>query len=226
MRQIRQILALLALISSILGQASGQDSIRVALGSVFKDGIYLNYDQFRLNRPAYLWGELQFRWATNPQTLMTQVEYEPNAAGPRVPLDSIWGICIAGRPAIRLARDSVRKPLTTFAGLRTLGKICTFSYETIVDEMVEITAYNPATGKPFRKGKVKRSSTVIRQRMFRFAEGAITELNKDNLEAWMEEETDLRRALSTLAPDDPEMAAKLTRAVEAYNRRYPVQTLK
>ncbi|MCD8499715.1 MAG: hypothetical protein LRY43_01000 [Gammaproteobacteria bacterium] len=42
---------------------------------VFQNGVYKTYEAFRQNEPDIAWKEVEANWVTNPQTLMTQVEF-------------------------------------------------------------------------------------------------------------------------------------------------------
>lgn len=126
-------------------------------------------------------GPLNVVSATNPNTFLTQVEYIRFADGRPMHLDSIWGLVISGIPYVRLPKGAVTKPLTSFAGLRVRGLIGYYNYEVVEEEMVEIQAYDPVTGVPFRKGKVKKQSKTLREFMIHFERGETQVFDRENL---------------------------------------------
>lgn len=207
-----------------LGLSAQTDSVLVTKNFKFNDGVYRSFADWRHNRPNWAWDSLDVVSATNPNTFLTQVEYIRFSDGRSLPLDSIWGLVINGIPYVRLPKGSVDKPLTSFAGMRVRGKIAYYNYEVTEEEMVEIRAYNPVTGVPFRKGKVKRETKALREFMIHFERGETVVFNRENLMAWIADDARLAEAVAALPEEDLE--EKLFKALLIYVDRYPVYTQK
>jgi len=208
-----------------LAVASAQgDSVQVTKNFRFADGVYHAFSDFQGNTPTLPWDSVYVVSATNPETFLTQVEYIRRKNGGEVNLDSIWGIVIDGIPYMRLPKGATSKKLTAFAGIRLRGIICYFSYEDEEEYFVEIQAYNPVTGVPFRKGKVKNKETVIREYMLHFQSGKIAEFTQENLVAWVSDDERLAQAIADLP--ESELYEKLFKGLLIYVDRYPVYTLK
>ena len=207
-----------------LGLHAQTDSVLVTKNFKFNDGVYRSFSDWRNNSPNWSWDSLNVVSATNPNTFLTQVEYIRFADGRPMHLDSIWGLVISGIPYVRLPKGAVTKPLTSFAGLRVRGLIGYYNYEVVEEEMVEIQAYNPVTGVPFRKGKVKKQSKTLREFMIHFERGETQVFNRENLMSWIADDARLAEAVAALPEDDLE--EKLFKALLIYVDRYPVYTQK
>ncbi len=215
------ILLLCLCAASLAGQG---DSVMVTKNFKFHDGVYASFAEFRRNRPTLPLDSVYMVSATNPATFLTQVEHIRRRNGQEVVLDSIWGIVIGGIPYVRLPKGATPKQLTAFAGLRLRGIICFYSYEDEEEYEVEIRAYNPVTGAPFRKGKVKNKEIVEREFMIHFLTGEVAEFTRDNLVAWIADDERLAEAVAALPEADLE--EKLFKGLLIYVDRYPVYTLK
>jgi len=207
-----------------VGLHAQTDSVLVTKNFKFRDGVYRSFSDWRNNSPNWSWDSLNVVSATNPNTFLTQVEYIRFADGRPMHLDSIWGLVISGIPYVRLPKGAVTKPLTSFAGLRVRGLIGYYNYEVVEEEMVEIQAYNPVTGVPFRKGKVKKQSKTLREFMIHFERGETQVFNRENLMSWIADDARLAEAVAALPEDDLE--EKLFKALLIYVDRYPVYTQK
>lgn len=223
MSSIRIVFALALL--SVAFTANGQtDSVLVTKNFKFQDGVYQAFSDLQRNRPTWGWDSLLVVSATNPQTFLTQVDYIRHKDGTPMHLDSIWGIVISGIPYVRLPKDATPKALTAFAGLRLRGIICYYTYEDIEQRTVEVKAYNPVTGVPFRKATLKKQQTVEHQYMLHFLTGETVEFNRENVVAWISNDERLTEAVAAL-PEE-ELEEKLFKGLLIYVDRYPVYTLK
>jgi hypothetical protein len=207
-----------------IGLNAQADSVLVTKNFKFNDGVYRTFSDWRNNRPNWSWDSLNVVSATNPNTFLTQVEYIRFADGRPMHLDSIWCLVISGIPYVRLPKGAVSKPLTSFAGLRVRGLIGYYNYEVTEEEMVEIQAYNPVTGVPFRKGKVKKQTKALREFMIHFDRGETVPFTRENLMSWIADDARLAEAVAALPEDDLE--EKLFKALLIYVDRYPVYTQK
>ena len=217
---IRQYALYIALIISTL--ASAQDTVVVTPTFKFAPGVYLTFEAFQQNQPDYLWEEVQTNLAFNPKTFMTQVEYIQlkNAAEDSLDLQQIWGFCIEGIPFIRLPQEAISKELTTFAGLQVRGQICYFNYTTTITREVEITAYNPLNGRPFRQGTIEKTEDIVVEKMLDFSTGNIVDYSRQNLLIWIENDEKLYKTVAELP--EAEVQQKLFKCLLIYNDRHAV----
>lgn len=217
MDKSRYILLLCLLSASLL---RGQE---VTPTFAFADGLYFTYDEFVRNQPRIPMQDVQPRLVTNPRTWITQVEsLTRRSDGQPVDIDQLWGISIDGIPYIRIAADSIDKPLPAFAGLRITGNICYFQYERTEERLVEMTAYNPLTGRPFRSGQVKRDYMEIRERILRFETGEIAHFNRAQLIQWTTRDQMIQTTLRRLSPDTENLEDQLYNIMLSFNKRHPV----
>jgi len=219
-----RIFALLLAFLAPLLLAAQEDSVWVSKQFKFHDGVYGTFEDFRLNRPKWSWDTLEVEAATNPNTFLTQVAHIRYQHGEAINLDSIWGITIGGIPYMRLPKDAARKTLTAFAGLQVTGIFCYYSYETTETDTVEMQAYNPYTGVPFRKGKVARRQQTLHEYILHFHSGQTAPLTREHLSAWTADDSRLSEAIAALP--DAELQQKLFKGLLIYVDRNPVYTLK
>lgn len=200
------------------------DSVQISKNFKFHDGAYRSFAEWQRNRPTWPIDSLLMNAVTNPQTFLTQVESIRHRNGTAIATDSLWGIVLDGIPYIRLPKGATPKSLSAFAGLRLRGIICYYRYEDIEERTVEIQAYNPVTGVPFRKGKVKNRETVEREFILHFKTGESVPFTRDNLIAWIHDDERLAVAIRELP--EAELPEKLFKGLLIYVDRYPVYTLK
>lgn len=184
----------------------------------FQDGLYRSFEAFHANQPDYRWKELRGNWFFNAESgTVTVADIQDNSGKP-LELTSYWGLCLDGRPAIRIPSDSMSRSSAVFARLSPVGSISYFSYEAVVRDTVEMAAYNPHNGLPFRKGKVARSAHEQRERILLSRTGEILPFTLENLAQWTASDAEIRRALGLLRQPDRD---KMLRAIEVYNQRNP-----
>lgn len=205
----------------LIGHAAmGQsDSSRVTNGFRFKDGLYLSFQDFQSNQPAFTWDQLDVKLVTSARTLSAQVEYVNQAGGTPIPLSAIWGFSLKGIPYLQTPQVE-GKNYATFTGLKVRGKLCFFVMEQEAVEQVEIKAYNPLTKRPFRKGQVERSVTLERPKILHFETGAVADFTYANFLQWIADDRNLVE--SVLALRDDELSEKLYKCLLIYDDRNAV----
>lgn len=205
-----------------MGLTAQSDSVWVEKNFKFEDGIYMSYKSFKNNKPDYLWEDVRSNLYSNPQTYMAQVERIEvlDSAGDSINVDSMWGLSIAGIPYIKLKKGEIKKPNTNFAAIRLRGKICYFAFDDYETKSVEIKAYNPYTGQPFRKGSVETKEKIKYERMIWFDDGRIEDFNKANFLNWIADDESLYETVSLLTEE--EAKEKLFKALLIYDDRNPV----
>ena len=106
-----------------------------------------------------------------------------------------------------------------FAGLRVRGRICYYAYDVEETKMIEIAAYNPLTGRPFRKGAVARKEAVTREEMLHFEDGRQSPFHKEAFLDWIADDPQLWRTVAEL-PEE-ELKEKLYKCLLIYDDRNP-----
>lgn len=195
------------------------DSLLLTKNFKFNDGIYLTFSDFQKNQPSFTWEEVNSRMATSDEGFVAQVEFiRKNQQA--LDLQQIWGICIGGIPYIRLPKGEVTESATVFVGLRVRGKICYFKYKDEEVDTVEVKAYNPLNGRPYRQAKVPVERTVQNEKMLDFQTGEIAEFTPQNFLDWIRDDRQLWNTVSELEPQDAE--EKLFRCLLIYVDRNAV----
>lgn len=212
-----RILTCICVLASFTAFAQNRNAVKV--NYAFKDGVYPNLATFQADKPLYSMVNVEFSAVVNEEKRVVQVEWIRHKRGDTLSLDSIWGICWRGRPYIQIPKDSTHRKLAIFAELQVVGNICLYAYETEVERLVEIKAYFPETNIPFRKGKVKNTETVIRERMLRLNDGGQAPFTRPNLAQWVQDYPDIQKAV--LAIPEDKNTEQLSRMVKVYNERNP-----
>jgi hypothetical protein len=223
------LVALLAALIALPTQGATQtDSIQITKNFQFADGLYLSFTAFQRNQPDLTWEEVDAQVFTNPQTHEAKVaairllgkDPEENTF---LAWDKVWGISKDGIPYVRLEEPGEKEELVTFAALRLRGKICYFSYRAVEVRDIEVSAYNPQTGRPFRTGIIRREFPVTREKMLHFESGVIAEFTLENFLEWIEDDPGLKESVLELT--DEEIQEKLFRCLLIYVDRHPVFTI-
>ncbi|MEN0004249.1 MAG: hypothetical protein AAF798_08905 [Bacteroidota bacterium] len=213
MKKITLILGLLIAISgTMLAQA---DSLLLTNGFKFKDGIYLSFNDFQNNQPAFTWEQLEASLVTSARNMGAQVEYIRQREGAPIPLSAVWGFSLKGIPYIQV--PAVDKAYAKFAGFKIRGKICFFIVEQEQSQKVEIKAYNPLTRRPFRKGEVENEVLVEQGFMLHFETGAIADFNYEEVLQWIADDKELLESVTELTEE--EVAQKLYKCIMIYDDR-------
>lgn len=186
----------------------------------FGNGVFLTYESFQQNRPDYRWDDLETTMVTNTETLISRVEtFRLRAQVQTLDLSTVWGFSIDGVPFIRLDTVIEGGKAALFCGLELRGNICYYSYESMVTKKVRMTAYNPLSGKPFRTANVSRKEAIVIEKMLRFQTGQIEILNRQNLLAWIRDDTELYQQVLEMQVGELDLVRVLAR----YDQRNPVR---
>jgi len=188
----------------------------------FKSGVYLSFEEFQKNQPAYSGDAIKAAYFLNPQTEEIKVEYiRLLATDTYLDLDSIWGISIKGIPYVRVNPRIAAKGMSTFAEIGVRGNICYYYYEDMEERDIPFSVYNPYTKRPYRTAKVRRIVPVVVEKMFRFETGEVTEFNYKNVLLWIQEEQELVQALKSLGPKEAEKG--LFKSLLLYDDKHEVR---
>lgn len=216
---LRRVAFLAAMLCCFL--LSGQRNKSVILNArfIFSRGIYLSHDALQNNSPDLQWSEMDASLATNPESGMARVAYIRNkAGGADVPLDSVYAIVRDSLVYLRLQEDSLDDGVQRFAALLLQGRISVYRLERQEVRMVEIAAFNPTTGRPFRKAKVPRKEYVEVLYLFDFTTGKRAELNRENLFEWVAGDEFIADKIRELPAEELDFI----RIIETFNSRHPV----
>lgn len=203
-----------------IGQAEG---VFLDRNYEFKDGLYLSLAAFQSDTPDIPLDQLEGRLVTNDETGLTKSDYlamKSDTGALEIDLDQVWGISLDGEPYIKVRGELDDEGFSTFAKLSVRGAICYFTFDSEVARYVEVKAYNPLNGKPFRRGRVKNMETVNNKRMLRFDTGEIAPLSRESLLKWVQDDPQLTEAVEALEGED--ISDKLYRSMLIYDDRHPV----
>lgn len=223
------LISILCLIFTNVLTAQGDSIVYLSKNFKFKDGVFLNFEDFKNNTPTYEWKEVEAGLFSNPQNFMAQMHFlkikpNDNSSEKEIDLEEIWGISIDGIPYVRLEKEILNKENTIFAGLKLRGKICYFEYEEYVMRRIPMSAYNPVTGKPFRTMKVNRKVKVIHKNMLHFETGEMAVFSAENFSKWIQDDKKLLETVKDLKPQ--EVKDKLFKCLLIYDDRNLVKVSK
>jgi len=193
--------SLIAITFSVLGSKAQSDSVLLTKNFKFKDGVFLNYEDFKNNTPTYKWEELETGIFSNPKTFLTQIYFMKLKRGQSkeiLDLDKVWGISLDGIPYIQMDKEELRKENAVFSALRVRGQICYLEYEVDVKRMIPMSVYNPLTGKPFRTMNVERNVPVKFKKMMHFDSGEIEDFTVSNFKHWIKADEKLYKTVSEM----------------------------
>ena len=209
-------LATFFLLTTIALSAQSDDSLLLTKNFLFKDGIYLSLDALHRNAPDYAWDDLEALLTTSARAFVAKVAKLKTKSGENIDLHSVLAISLEGVPYVRITQtreaealsmtreaepSSRERQAVVFAGLKVRGKIAYFSYETDTTELVEISAYNPLTKRPFRKGHVPVKSSLTVDKIFYFPDGRIADFTRERLLEWIGDDKQLWNTVNELGND-------------------------
>lgn len=193
-----------------MGQA---DSLKMTKNFKFKDGIYTSFQQFKSNKPAFSWNDIQTQLSTNPQTCMAHIA-SISISNKEISLDSVWGISIAGIPYIKVNSNY------DFACLSVRGKISLFSFSMKVNKQIPMPVYNPSTGEKVYQGMVEREVNQDFTYILNFETGEVAGFSPKNFKFWIRDDKNLYNTIDEL--DIKETREKLYKCLLIYDDRNPV----
>ncbi|MCI4648769.1 hypothetical protein [Phaeodactylibacter sp.] len=202
--------------------ASAQaDSAQLKAAFRFQDGVYLSIEALRNNQPDYRWKDLSAKLAANAESYRAQAEYIRSKDGVELPRARIWGMVLDGLPYILLPNEAVKDTsVLHFAGLRVRGRICYYEFEREVERLVEIKAYNPLTGRPFRRGNISKREIINEARILHLLTEQHGPLDQPTLISMIGDDTKMYRTVDELpATASTDM---LYKCVLIYDDRNPI----
>lgn len=195
-----------------------QDSIQVLNSLKFKDGIYLNIDDFRTNKPSYTWADLNASAHINREKQVIRLEYVNTKDSSKIRIeDNIWGVCVEGIPYIKVV-DTV-KQMTIFTALRIRGKLCYFYYDSYEIKAVPMTIYDPNTGQPIWQEMIDNKEPIVVEKMVNLETGSIANMEVSIFKNWIQDDQQLSNTINDLSVI--EAREKLYKMLLIYNDRNP-----
>jgi hypothetical protein len=183
----------------------------------FTNGLYRSYEEFRDDRPSVSWQEVTSDLVVMEPVHRAKMKDLMTEDGDTLDISGFWGFCVNGIPYIRVTEDG---GMHVFSGLRLRGRICYLEYQITVPKEVEVSAYNPQTGKPFRTMTVTREETIDIRQLMDFETGKEAPYNAANVRRWIASDTQLLATFEDTSHEDK--ALKLFKFVQIFNDRNPV----
>ncbi len=213
------LIAATLLLSAVLLPAQ-RDTALLNADFVFADGVYLSLEQLRQNDPAYSWSEVEARLAANRDSYSAQVEYiRPRAMEP-LPMEQVFALVLDGLPYIQVTDPALQRAAAYFAGLRIRGRLCLYAYEFKEQREVEMAAYNPLTGRPFRRGVVTKEEEVLVRRLIHLETGERGGFTRESLLQLMADDPKMQRTVEEL--EDSGLEERMYKCILIYDDRNPI----
>ncbi|MEQ8706885.1 MAG: hypothetical protein RIC19_23335 [Phaeodactylibacter sp.] len=197
------------------------DSAQLKAAFRFQDGVYLSIAALQANQPDFQWKALQAKLAANAESYRAQAEYIRPIDAPPLADEQIWGIVLDGLPYVRLPREVTNdSTILHFAGMRVRGRICYYEFEREEERLVEIKAYNPLTGRPFRRGNISKREIINESRILHLPTGQEGPLDRSTLMGMIGDDTKMYRTVEELPENGS--TEMLYKCVLIYDDRNPI----
>lgn len=186
----------------------------------FADGIYFSSEQLKRNQPDINSSDYRIVTAISASSLLMRVDAISKNNGDSISTSNIWAVCVEGKPYIQIDRQLVGESVATFSGLIVQGPLSYYFYEEELVSEVEIKAYNPLNGRPFRKGKVPKTEVKYRHQLLNLSTKNTVLLTRKSVEEAIKEDLSLLRTVRNMPPDlDLE---SLLNVIKRFNERNPL----
>jgi len=197
------------------------DSLPLDKDFQFTNGLYTDVAELRTNRPKVLLETLGGSLVFMENSVLLKIEelHPKGYPNSTYDLNTIEVIVYQGLPFFRIDQDSTRG-FTVYAGLRVRGRLSYFSYEQSYTDSVLISAYNPATGKPFRQQKMARDQVTQMRKVVNLATGERCDFELDNMYHLLADDPSLIKTLRAMPLE--EARQKIERFLLIYDDRNPL----
>lgn len=200
-------------------------SINIDNTTIFKDGIYANYQDFINNDPSYPVESFQVKWKDSPffnVLKMKSCKSYKKGKMRKTDMNNVWGICVNGVPYIQYSIGLPFKLLfgnqaidehgkSAFSRIRILGNICHFNIEDV---------YKKRTNNIFRsesfvsdvKGRMIRAQRLMKLnsgKVYEYDEFVLSQLIKDD------------EVLASQYKNEEDRPNKMFIYLQKYNKRNP-----
>jgi len=184
----------------------------------FNDSLYFSLSELLNNQPSLLWEEIEVDEFINRKKFDSRIgNIRKKSNGEAIPIHQIFGFSSQGLPFIQISelKPNTEGDFGFFVAFKIRGAVSYLSYATEETQPIEMSAYNPVTGIPFRKGKIDKTIEINIRKILNFSTGQFLDLNKENLLKWTSHDKDYKNYISTLEEDN------LFQAIILYNERHP-----
>lgn len=196
----------------------GQDKLSNTFG--FNNGIYKTFDEFKSNNPSVSWEDVSsdlivmesIHKAKMGNLVLTSDSSSFN-------IGNVWGFSVNGIPYKRVLEEG-DNGFYVFSGLQLRGKICYYEYEIVKEVPIEVSAYNPLTGKPFRTSTIIREKTINNKYLLDFSTGNEDMFTRESVEKWIASDSKLLKTFQETK--DEEKMKKLLKFIQIFNDRNEV----
>ncbi|MEZ4986953.1 MAG: hypothetical protein R2795_18270 [Saprospiraceae bacterium] len=197
------------------------DSQRVDVSYAFRDGVYSQLTDLRLNTPTIAFKNLGGQMVLQADEWLLKVETLHPLGRPdlEIPLDQVAAICVDGMPYVFAYKDSLRR-FSVFAGLRVKGLLSYYAYDTLAYDTVMVRAYNPVNGRPFREKAVARPRAELTEKIIHLGTGQTWDFDPEGMAQAIADDAVLTATLKSLTEE--EQLARLQKILLIYDDRHPL----
>ncbi len=210
--------------------AKAQDSILIAEGRKFNDGIYLTYEDFKYDRPTYpLIGVKVLKIDSNQFHLASIYKIQiKNTKGKykTLSIKNVWGLCYKGKPYVNYRGSALEagsntgekffmqnifgKEVITFFRIVTIGRYCVFTIEG------NKPGYNTntMTNKPYQE-----KYQFVARKILDLSNGKIQDLNFNTAMKAIDSDPYVKALF-----DENPISEALDKNIYLYNARNPYWT--
>jgi hypothetical protein len=184
----------------------------------FKDGIYFSLTELLNNQPTLLWDEIEADEFINRKKFDARIgNIRKKSNGEAIPIHQIFGFTSQGLPFIQISelKPNTEGDFGFFVAFKIRGAVSYLSYAMEEIQPIEMNAFNPVTGIPFRKGKIDKTVEINVRKILNFSTGQFLDLTKENLLRWTSHDKEYKNYITNLEEDN------LFQAIILYNERHP-----
>lgn len=201
----------LVLVTAIL---YGQDKLTNTFG--FSNGIYKTFEEFKQNQPSISWQDVTSDLVVLESVHKAKLANLLSLDSSVINIGNIWGFTVNGTPYKKVLEEE-ENGFYSFSGLQLRGQICYYEYDIIKQVPVEVSAYNPLTGKPFRTSTVMREKKEKIKIMLDFKSGNEDVFSLESVEKWIASDEKLLETFHQTKLEDKKK--KLLKFIRIFNDR-------
>lgn len=196
----------------------GQEKLTNTFG--FSNGIYKSFEEFKENKPSVSWqdvtSDLVVLESVHKAKLGNLLSVLDSSA---INIGNIWGFTVNGVPYKKVL-DEEGNGFYSFSGLQLRGQICYYEYDMVTQVPVEVSAYNPLTGKPFRTSIIMREKKEKFKIMLDFKSGNEDIFSLESVSRWIASDKKLLETFNQTELTDKKK--KLLKFIQIFNDRNEV----
>lgn len=206
------LLFFIAIATIAIGQID-TSQIQLTNKTNFVDGVY-HQQNWTTNQPDWSWEEVDTRLFINEKNGTAHIEYI-KAKQPHQPIE-VTAIVKKGKLYLDIPNDesSVLKKFKDY------GALCYYEKDTTYVKDIEMSAYNPLTGRPFRTKTIQREITERQAFFYNVKTREYQPLTLENLLKAISTDKKLTKSILALPPE--EARQKLYKTLLIYNDRNPI----